>query len=54
MGAKNEEFDLLTEKLLGIPISMEHLRIALDKVKSSVSEKFLVMYEDWTLKHSSV
>lgn len=34
-------------------ITMEHIQEALDKVKSSVSDKYLVMYEEWTEKHSS-
>lgn len=53
MDATGDKFDQFTEELLQEKITMDHIRIALDKVKSSVSEKFLAMYEDWTLKHSS-
>jgi len=33
---------------------MDHFKIAMNKVKSSVSVKYLKQFEEWTERHSSV
>lgn len=54
MNNNDDNFDELTNQLLEEEITMEHLKIAMSKVKSSVSIKYLKQFEEWTEKHSSV
>lgn len=54
MDDAENEFEDLTNKLLEEEITMEHMKLALENVKSSVNRKFLENYENYTKTHSSI
>ena len=53
LNGNDANYDAITNQLLQEEITMEHMKIAMNKVKSSVSVKYLKQYEEWTEKHSS-